>query len=322
LDIEYLLMLQNFREASNNLLTPLMNFISWFMDSLIYLLPFIVYWSFSKRGGLYLMFSHYVSAVLGQILKMTACALRPWAFDSRLKPSAAGLDMSYSMPSAHSLTAAANFGGLAVLIRNKSRLIAYSLILLIILAGFSRNYLGMHRPQDVLAGFALGAAVLYVVSRIFKFIDKYPEFENNFLLITAALAVIAIIYVKLKSYPVILIEGMRKPDDMMRAAFLCGGSLIGLALGRIVERKYINFEPLFKSGFNLKGLVLLIFGCVIFYYLDIDTDFINKIYKSEIMKIFIVNAQWRKFYTGFISVFFAVAGWPFVIKKLEHKDFI
>ena len=69
---------------------------------------------------------------------------------------------SFSFPSGHALFATAFFGGLAALLyrrlgRTGLRVaVAVAAIALILLIGFSRIYLGVHYPSDVLGGFAAG----------------------------------------------------------------------------------------------------------------------------------------------------------------------
>ncbi|MGK0699836.1 phosphatase PAP2 family protein [Priestia flexa] len=68
----------------------------------------------------------------------------------------------YSFPSGHAMNSSAFFVGLLCLVfiytRTQSvRIIAsLCLILLILLVGFSRMYLGVHYLTDILAGYALG----------------------------------------------------------------------------------------------------------------------------------------------------------------------
>lgn len=69
---------------------------------------------------------------------------------------------SYSLPSGHALFAACYFGTLALLVaprlRARAARIAFwsAALLLSFGIGFSRIYLGVHYPTDVLAGFAAG----------------------------------------------------------------------------------------------------------------------------------------------------------------------
>ncbi|MGP4016904.1 phosphatase PAP2 family protein, partial [Saccharopolyspora sp. 5N708] len=62
---------------------------------------------------------------------------------------------NWSLPSSHSAAAAAFAVTLSVLWRRITALA----VVLALLEGFSRIFIGVHYPHDVLAGFALGAAV-------------------------------------------------------------------------------------------------------------------------------------------------------------------
>lgn len=77
---------------------------------------------------------------------------------------------SYSFPSGHAFDAAVFYGLLAYLAFKYlpspwSYIIAVVLVLLILLIGTSRVYLGAHYPTDVLAGWLLGLAVLILIVR-------------------------------------------------------------------------------------------------------------------------------------------------------------
>ncbi len=72
-----------------------------------------------------------------------------------------GCTQSFAMPSNH----AANMAALATVAWVGSPRWGWLLALLAALVGYSRIYLGVHYPADVLVGFALGAAVAWLVVR-------------------------------------------------------------------------------------------------------------------------------------------------------------
>lgn len=88
-----------------------------------------------------------------------------------LRPRPTGINLiiedGYSFPSGHSMAAAAFYGFFIYLIlnsketKNKKILFTTLLVLLILLIGISRIYLGVHYASDVLAGFSL--SIIYVI---------------------------------------------------------------------------------------------------------------------------------------------------------------
>jgi membrane-associated phospholipid phosphatase len=81
------------------------------------------------------------------------------------------LETSYSFPSGHAAISVALYGFIAFLLwkRSKSQLkrgmILAVALLLMLFIGFSRVYLGVHFPTDVLGGYMVGAAWLWVAIR-------------------------------------------------------------------------------------------------------------------------------------------------------------
>jgi undecaprenyl-diphosphatase len=100
------------------------------------------------------------SEALNQILKLVFHRTRPQAFFGLTSPA------NYSFPSGHAITACCFWGVLAAILAARSRSgwvkagLWTSASILAALVGFSRVYLGVHYPTDVLAGYAL--AVIWV----------------------------------------------------------------------------------------------------------------------------------------------------------------
>lgn len=76
-------------------------------------------------------------------------------------------EVSYSFPSGHTLAAVMFFGTLAIwCFRQNKRGQGALLVSWAALVGFSRIYLGVHYPSDVLASFALGWGMLILIHKL------------------------------------------------------------------------------------------------------------------------------------------------------------
>ena len=99
-------------------------------------------------------------SLLTALLKAVFGRARPELFDSGYTGS------FYSFPSGHATVAVGFYGALTLILAYRLRgfarwAVVASGVLLVLLIGFSRLYLGVHYPTDVLAGFL--AAPLWVV---------------------------------------------------------------------------------------------------------------------------------------------------------------
>ena len=113
-----------------------------------------------KLSAILLVVSTSGSIVLTTVLKAIFERSRPELFDSGYTAS------FYSFPSGHATIAVGFYGTLTLLLAYRLRgcarwVVAACGVSLVLLIGFSRLYLGVHYPTDVLAGFL--AALLWLV---------------------------------------------------------------------------------------------------------------------------------------------------------------
>ncbi len=121
------------------------------------------------RTGIALM----ISGSFSHIFKLTFHAPRPYWYDARVIPYSA--ETSFGLPSAHSQNAVVVWSLIATWIKKPWAWVAA--LVLIFLISFSRVYLGVHFPTDVLGGWLIGALVLWATLRFEKpalaWLNKY-----------------------------------------------------------------------------------------------------------------------------------------------------
>lgn len=270
MDINYLLILQSFRTITHNLFDNLFLFITALgEDFLLMTIIAGIYWCIHKKTAVCLLFSFHLSNFVNQIIKITACVYRPWIRDTRIlpvesaKPGASG----YSFPSGHTAKAVAVWGGLALFNFKDYKKLRYFLIFLFLLVGFSRNYLGVHTPQDVLVSLFLGLPILLLVRHLITCIDKSGKHDLIIMIGGILLSAILIFYAKAKDYPLDYVgdQLLVNPSQMINGAFRAGGGMTGFLCGFILDRKLIHFDEtsgdwkdkVFRFLLGMAGLVLM-----------------------------------------------------------------
>ncbi len=305
MDINYLLWLQDFRYLTHDVWTPFIGGISSFGESYLLLLPLFIYWCLDKRRGLLTLASLYLCLTLTTLIKLTACVYRPWIKDPRIIP-AGKLPTSYSFPSKHTSMAATLYLGSATTFwqRKPTKFLAILCILAALLTGFSRNYLGVHTPQDVLVGLLLSLSCLYTIWKLGDYLQKNPEKENWILLFTAIASIAALAYVCFKSYPMDYVDGklLVNPHKLTRSAFESMGALFSFCIARYIEKTWIHFK---QTGLHGKGILLGIIGLVLFCLLF-----------ALLKKPFIswMGKCWGRFVWSSVLVFYAITLYPLVLK--------
>ena len=304
MDIEYLLLLQNFRNGIHDALTPFMEGISFFGITYILLFPVFVYWCLDKRKGIMIFAALKISQTFNAMIKLTACVYRPWIKDPRVIPAGNAITTAtgYSFPSGHTMMVTPIYGGLAML--TKKRIYRAFWILLILITAFSRNYLGVHTPQDVLVGLVIGPISLYIAVKILDYIDDYPERLGVVMFVLGAMGVLTLFYVMFKSYPMDYVDGklLVDPDKMTRDSWGDAGGLAVFALMNYIEQRYVKFS---STGWNVKGVIISVIGLFPLCWIIGNLE--------GILSGFF-NPHVRKLVFQIILFFYVMILWPLVMK--------
>ena len=173
-------------------LTAFFNALTYLGDEKLFVvISMIVLWCFSKRGGLYMLTVGFGVSNVGQALKMIFRIPRPWNLGSkpfdRADPIArgsatnatgeatglgkligkllgAGAD-GWSFPSGHTLISVGTYGAMAAWF--SQRWVRIAGIVLAVLVPFSRLYLGVHTPLDILGGAVIALIAVLALRPIF-----------------------------------------------------------------------------------------------------------------------------------------------------------
>ena len=132
-------------------------------ETVFLLAALIVLWCVDRREGYYLLSVGFLGTLTNQFLKITCRIPRPWVRDPAftIVESARADATGYSFPSGHSTSSVGTFGVIAT---DTSRpWLRWTSIVLCFLIPFTRLYLGVHTPADVLVGSAISLFFLVVL---------------------------------------------------------------------------------------------------------------------------------------------------------------
>ena len=199
-------------------------------------LALIFFWCVDKRRGYYLMAVGFAGTVASQAMKIACRIPRPWVLDpdftilEQAREAASG----YSFPSGHTQTAVGTLGAIACTTRR--RWLAAVCVLLAVLVGISRMYIGVHTPADVLVGAALSILFLALMK---KPMLGRKDRTYGCLLVLAVLSGLYLAFMELNSFPAD--TDAHNLESAMKNAYTLLGCMAGLLLVYPLEKRYVNF---------------------------------------------------------------------------------
>ena len=312
MDIQYLLWLQELRNATGGIFNEFFNALSKIAVDVLPFLPFFIFWCVDKKWGYRYLVTFGLGNMANGIIKLTACAYRPWIRSDLIEPAGDSkvAATGYSFPSGHTTEATSVYGTTIAWQYKKRKWLAVLCGVLLALTGFSRNFLGVHTPQDVIVGFSATLIIILIVGFVQPKIDG-DDRKLDILSIAGVLLVIAtIIYILVKPYPMDYVDGVLlvDPNKMMDDTFKACGAFTGLLAGSFVERHFIRYEiPTGAKNLPILGFVGFM---IVFSW---------KEYLAPATLVQAFGGHWGHFIARFIMWVFVVALWPLVIKKFSDR---
>lgn len=255
--------------------------------------PLFIYWCVSKKWGCYTLLVSFFSLYINQVAKILCRVSRPWVAHPgfTIVENARAAAEGYSFPSGNTADAVCTLGSWSMFTKKEWLRIVF--IVLIALVSFSRLYLGVNYPADVLFSLVVSAALVFALYALYSRGEGISRrFRYSFFLV-ALLSFVFVLFVNLHAWPAdIEIENLL---SARKNGYLMAGISLAMLIGIYFDKNVIDFRvkapwwaQILKTGFGL-ALVLAI--------------------KSG-LKLILPDALWWTAVRYFIATVFATCVWP------------
>ncbi len=202
----------------------------------------LVYVAQDKRLAVRLSVLLLLTMVLNDLLKIFIKNPRPFVADGTYKKKwavppweARSLVLEYSTPSGHAMGSSAFYSYLFSFTRN--RFDRVGIVVLIVLIGVSRPYLGVHYVEDVLLGWAIGLPIGLVAIRYAGSLANLWNGIPHGLQIVITVAGSAAAWLL-----AVALNGWRIDSQVLEVTKYFGW-LTGIVIGCPLELRIVNFDP-------------------------------------------------------------------------------
>lgn len=199
----------------------------------------VVFWCVDKRKGYYVMSVGFVGTMLNQFLKLACRVPRPWVLDENftILEQAREAATGYSFPSGHSQSAVGTFGAIAH--TTQVKWVKWLCIAVAVLVPFSRMYIGVHTPADVLTGAAISLVLVLLMRK--PAVDPKGSGMKYLIVGMLLMAIGLLAYTELFPFPADV--DAHNLQSGLKNAYTMIGCMAGIAVVYPAERRFVNFSP-------------------------------------------------------------------------------
>lgn len=283
-----------------------------FLDELMLLIthlgdeyPFLIIamfllWCVNKYQGYYMLFVGFVGVQINQLLKVIFRIERPWVLDKKFKPVEGSIERAtgYSFPSGHTQSAVGTFCSVARWCKNNWLRIVC--VVVFCLVAFSRMYLGVHTPKDVITSMIIASALVFLLYPIVKKAENNPKIMYVLFVILTIWSIAQVVF--MHTYPFPQNAQAQEIFDATKTAYKMLGATVGLFIVYIIDSKYIKFPT--KAAWWAQ-LIKLIVGLL----LTVGVQKLCYVVFELFVSAFLVRVL-----AYFIMVLFAGLVWPLTFK--------
>ncbi len=277
------------------------------------LVVILIYVMFDKTLAVRLAVLALLTMCLNHVLKVIIRNPRPFINDGTYlqkwavsTENAKALATEYSTPSGHAMSGGAFYSYLYASVENP--LVRVIAVLAILATGFSRPYLGVHYPGDVLIGWVIGLLIAFVaIKRADEISDGWNKLSYKY---QVAIVVASSLVLWLVT---IAINGWRV-DAQPRAFLGYGGFLTGIVIGRPIELSTVDFDPKSSKPFAKMLRFVISVAMVLVALLLFDKVFGAR--ANDFSALGYMLQYIRYIIAGVVSIFVA----PLVFTKLRLAE--
>ena len=284
------------------------------------LLP-VLYWCVEAGLGLRVGIILLLSTSVNDALKLAFHGARPYWFSPDVIAYAS--ETSFGVPSGHAQIAVGVWGMLAASLRKWwGWLIA---ILVILLIGISRLYLGVHFPHDVILGWLIGALLLWLVLWFWKPVTAWGkklrlggQILVSFLvsLVLILLSLVPLLWLKITNWQPPQAWAQYATESItLSGALTTAGTLFGLLAGLAWFNRRGGFSTRGSIGQRLLRFLAGVAGLLVIY-VGLDVLFGLIAPDAEALLPYILRYIRYTLVGAWVS---AGAPWVFVKLKLAQK---
>lgn len=249
--------LKSLRGISSSFLDTLMQIITMMGEEYVLIgVIAILYFLYDKEIGKKILFTLFTSLLLNNTIKGLVKYPRPFVYDPTLEAVRKETATGFSFPSGHTQSATtiyssiAMFGNLDKKTKLSKKVIWIIAIVLFCLVGFSRLYLAVHYPKDVIVGMIIGLASVFICSYLFKLTgNNYKKELLINLIILLMFLPFLFIFFKTPYSEIVIYKNFYSTYAMYT----------GFVLAGLLDFKYLNFT----CNTSLKKKIIRLCGAIV-----------------------------------------------------------